>query len=90
MLERRRQRQPASQILGTREFWGLEFEVSPEVLDPRPDSETVVTAALGVIGTGPRLFAFSIWERGPGVSSLRCSANCRMREGSGSMWPRSR
>jgi len=50
MLERRRQRQPVSQILGTREFWGLEFEVTPEVLDPRPDSETVVTTALGCIG----------------------------------------
>ncbi len=50
MVERRRQRQPASQILGRREFWGLEFAVTREVLDPRPDSETVVAAALARIG----------------------------------------
>jgi release factor glutamine methyltransferase len=50
MLDRRRRRQPSAQILGRREFWGLEFEVTPDVLDPRPDTETLVAAALGRIG----------------------------------------
>ena len=36
-------------ILGEREFWGLPFEVSPAVLVPRPDSETVIEAALALL-----------------------------------------
>jgi release factor glutamine methyltransferase len=68
MLERRRQRQPASQILGTREFWGLEFEVTPEVLDPRADSETVVTAALEVIGN--RAVPLRVLDMGTGTGCL--------------------
>ena len=38
--------EPLSRILGRREFWSLEFAVTPDVLDPRPDTETIVTAAL--------------------------------------------
>ena len=36
-------------ILGEREFWGLPFKVSPAVLVPRPDSETVIEAALALM-----------------------------------------
>lgn len=36
-------------ILGVREFWGLPFKVSPAVLVPRPDSETVIEAALALL-----------------------------------------
>ena len=36
-------------ILGEREFWGLTFQVSPAVLVPRPDSETVIEAALALM-----------------------------------------
>lgn len=36
-------------ILGEREFWGLPFKVSPAVLVPRPDSETVIEAALSLM-----------------------------------------
>lgn len=46
MLGRRLNREPVSHILGRREFWSLEFRVSPDVLDPRPDSETLVAAVL--------------------------------------------
>jgi release factor glutamine methyltransferase len=35
-----------AQILGEREFWSLPFKVTADTLDPRPDSETVVQAAL--------------------------------------------
>lgn len=42
LLERRVKREPVSHILGVREFWGMEFEVGAQVLDPRPDSETLV------------------------------------------------
>lgn len=36
-------------ILGEREFWGLSFKVSPAVLVPRPDSETLIEAALALM-----------------------------------------
>ena len=39
-------REPVSRILGRREFWSLDFALSPDTLDPRPDSETLVEAAL--------------------------------------------
>lgn len=41
--------EPVSRILGTREFWGLDFAVTPAVLDPRADSETLVAAALDLL-----------------------------------------
>ncbi|MDP6346438.1 MAG: peptide chain release factor N(5)-glutamine methyltransferase [Alphaproteobacteria bacterium] len=41
-------RQPVSRLLGRREFWGLDFNIGPAVLDPRPDSETLVEAALAL------------------------------------------
>lgn len=46
MIARRAAREPVSRILGRREFWGLEFAITPVVLDPRPDSETLVQAVL--------------------------------------------
>jgi len=46
LLARRTARQPMAQILGRREFWSLTFRVTPDVLDPRPDSETLVAAVL--------------------------------------------
>ena len=45
MVARRRAREPMAHILGSRELWSLGFEVSPSVLTPRPDSETVIEAA---------------------------------------------
>ncbi len=46
LVERRAAREPLSQILGHREFWSLDFEVSSSVLDPRPDSEILIEAVL--------------------------------------------
>lgn len=46
LLARRCDHQPLAQILGQKEFWGRSFAVTPDVLIPRPDSETLVTAAL--------------------------------------------
>ena len=44
--KRRLTREPVARILGFAEFWGLPFELSPETLVPRPETETVVEAAL--------------------------------------------
>jgi release factor glutamine methyltransferase len=46
---RRVRREPMAYILGAREFWGLPFKVSPAVLVPRPDSETLIEAALALM-----------------------------------------
>tara|TARA_R110000868_G_scaffold162903_2_gene394483 strand:- start:20286 stop:21206 length:921 start_codon:yes stop_codon:yes gene_type:complete len=46
MIARRLKREPVSRILGQRDFWRHSFKLSPETLDPRPDSETIVELAL--------------------------------------------
>lgn len=45
-VEKLAQGMPLSRLLGKREFWGMEFELSAETLDPRPDSETLIEAVL--------------------------------------------
>ena len=49
-ITRRAAREPVSRILGGRGFWSLELEITPDTLDPRPDSETLVAAVLERIG----------------------------------------
>ncbi|HEX9857441.1 MAG TPA: peptide chain release factor N(5)-glutamine methyltransferase, partial [Paracoccaceae bacterium] len=45
-LSARERRQPVSQITGARVFWGRSFRVTPDVLDPRPETECLIAAAL--------------------------------------------
>lgn len=52
LVARRAAREPAAYILGNREFWSLPFTVTRDTLIPRPDSETVVEAALAVFADG--------------------------------------
>ncbi|MEN3378911.1 MAG: release factor glutamine methyltransferase, partial [Hyphomicrobiales bacterium] len=51
--------EPVARITGTREFWGQPFIVTPDVLVPRPETETVVETALALTGpdraTSPRI-----------------------------------
>ncbi len=46
LAARRAAREPISRLAGRREFWSLDFAISPATLDPRPDSETLIEAAL--------------------------------------------
>jgi release factor glutamine methyltransferase len=46
LVARRVAREPLHYIVGHREFWGLDFEVTPAVLIPRPDTELIVEVAL--------------------------------------------
>ena len=49
LLLRRREREPIAYILGQKEFWSLPFSVNPEVLIPRPETEHLVEAAIGIL-----------------------------------------
>lgn len=49
LVARRAMREPVAHILGEREFWSLPFLVNPDVLCPRPESETLVETALATL-----------------------------------------
>jgi release factor glutamine methyltransferase len=49
LVRRRASREPISRITGTREFYGRSFLVDESALDPRPDTETLIEAALALI-----------------------------------------
>jgi release factor glutamine methyltransferase len=46
LVQRRAAGEPIAQLVGSREFFGLEFEVTPDVLIPRPETELLVEIAL--------------------------------------------
>jgi release factor glutamine methyltransferase len=52
---RRLKYEPVSRILGAREFYGRTFEVTPDVLDPRPDTECLVDLVLEIVRADPAL-----------------------------------
>lgn len=68
---RRLSREPVSRIVGNREFWGLKLDVTPAVLDPRPDTETIVEAALDWLTTrGLRQEKLRVLDIGTGSGAL--------------------
>ena len=48
-IARRLKREPVARITGTREFYGRSFILGEDTLDPRPDTETLIEAALGIV-----------------------------------------
>ncbi len=82
-LKRRIGGEPVSRIFGEREFWGIPFKITQDVLDPRPDTETIVDAALRRfagdspatildLGTGSGCIVIALlkeWQRSYGVAS---------------------
>lgn len=48
-IQRRIQREPVAYIVGKKEFWSMDLKVTPDVLIPRPETETLVEAALTII-----------------------------------------
>lgn len=67
-VTRRSRGEPIAHILGRREFWSLDFVVTPDTLDPRPDSETVIAAALARLDSRER--PYQILDLGTGTGCL--------------------
>jgi release factor glutamine methyltransferase len=69
---RRAAGEPLSRIVGRREFWDLPIAISPDVLDPRPETETIVETAVSLF-EDRRFDAFSILDLGVGSGALLCA-----------------
>jgi len=70
MLRRALMHEPLSRIMRVREFWGLEFGLSPDTLDPRPETETLVEAVLARLPERDRPYRFLDLGTGSGCLLL--------------------
>lgn len=66
-LQRRERREPVSRILGRKGFWKIMLRVTPDVLSPRPDTETVVQEALAAFDEHA---AFDLLDLGVGSGAI--------------------
>jgi release factor glutamine methyltransferase len=80
LVERRIAGEPVSRIRGWREFWSLRFMLSPDTLDPRPDSETLVAAA---VAAGRQTKAPRILDLGTGSGCLLLACLAELSDASG-------
>ncbi|MGA2795398.1 MAG: peptide chain release factor N(5)-glutamine methyltransferase [Roseiarcus sp.] len=72
MAARRAAREPLSRILARREFWGLPLTISPAVLDPRPDTETLVETVVGALADR-REAPLRLVDLGVGSGAILCA-----------------
>jgi release factor glutamine methyltransferase len=71
LAARRLAGEPVARITGVKEFWGLSFQMTPAVLVPRPDTETVVETALALIDRdGARSRRLRIADLGTGSGAI--------------------
>lgn len=71
LAARRLRREPVSRILGEKEFWSLPLTVTPDVLVPRPETETIVEGALDfVVRGGLRMEKLRVLDIGTGSGAL--------------------
>ena len=74
MIARREKREPIAYIVGHKEFYSLDFEISPAVLIPRPETEFVVAAALEFIAGAPDARVLDIGT-GSGAIAIAIAVN---------------
>jgi release factor glutamine methyltransferase len=72
-IERRQHGEPVAYIINEREFWGLAFEVNPNVLVPRPETELVVEEALKSLAGVPRTETITVLDLGTGSGCIAVS-----------------
>ena len=72
MLQRRLKGEPLARVLGHAEFWGLSIIVTPAVLDPRGDSETLIAAAIEIFADR-KAEPLRILDLGTGSGALLCA-----------------
>jgi release factor glutamine methyltransferase len=71
LAARRLKREPVSRIIGLKEFWSIALAITPDVLVPRPETETVVEGALDfVVRGGLRMEKLRILDIGTGSGAL--------------------
>jgi len=75
LIRRREAREPVSQILGRREFWGRSFLVTRDVLTPRPETELIVETVLA-LHPHPMTSAEHIVDAGTGSGCLAVTLAC--------------
>jgi release factor glutamine methyltransferase len=73
--------EPLSRVLGRREFWGLDFTLSDETLDPRPESETIVEAVL--VRVSDRASSLRLLDLGSGTGCLLLALLSELRAATG-------
>jgi release factor glutamine methyltransferase len=71
IVRKRLNRVPVAYLLGKKEFYGLEFKVSPAVLVTRPDTEILVETALQILETGD-----SVLDLGTGSGAIITAVGC--------------
>jgi len=83
-IERRRRREPVSRIVGARDFYGRSFAISPATLDPRPESETLIDAALELVrGERRERAALRLLDVGTGSGCLLLTLLCELPRATG-------
>ena len=70
MIHRRLRREPIAYITGCKEFWSLDFEVSPKVLIPRPETEGIIERQIQIAGPENRNRPLQILDVGTGSGIL--------------------
>ncbi|MDD8027629.1 MAG: peptide chain release factor N(5)-glutamine methyltransferase [Acidobacteriota bacterium] len=76
LIDRRANREPFAYLIGEKEFWSLPLTVGPGVLIPRPETETLVQAALDLAGDGAPLIA----DIGTGSGAVALALATELRE----------
>jgi release factor glutamine methyltransferase len=81
-LRRRARREPSAYIVGNREFWGLDFRVTSDVLIPRPETEFIVEESLAILASlrlaSPRLADIGTGSGCLAISLVREIADAHM------------
>ncbi len=70
LIQRRVRREPVAYILGMKEFWSLDLEVTRDVLIPRPETECLVEAALKILSGSRLSHPGSILDLGTGSGAI--------------------